>query len=492
MNLKMITRIQAYILEIEAVLMIPPLIIALWTKDRPATLGFIVAIAVAVIAGGIIFLVTKGATRKFYAKEGMAATGFAWVIMSLDGCLPFFISRRIPNFIDCFFETVSGFTTTGASIVPKVEALGKGLLYWRSFTHWVGGMGILVFFLAVVPISGRDKGFTLHLLRAESPGPEVNKMVPKMRQSAGISYILYCILTVLDVIFLLIGKMPLFDALCIAYGTAGTGGFSVLSSGCASYTPFAQWVTTIFMLAFGVNFSLYYLMTIHHFKAVAKDEELRLYLSIVLISTALIAINVFGRTVDTSHLGPTIRHAAFQVASIITTTGYATTDFNKWPALSKSILLFLMFAGACAGSTGGGIKNIRLVILFKSFRRNIHQVMHPHEVSVVRVNHSRVSEQTISNVNAYLVIYVMIVIASVLLISADPGNFSFETNFSAIMATFNNIGPGLGKVGPTSNFSCYNNFSTLIMSFDMLLGRLEIYPILALFVPSLYKKSGRF
>lgn len=490
MNFKMILRIQSWILLIESILMIPPLFISIATHDPEAINGFVVAIGVAVLVGFIGWLLTRNADRHFYAKEGMFATGLAWVVMSLVGCLPFFISGRIPNFFDAFFEIVSGFTTTGASVAPDVEALGKGILYWRSFSHWVGGMGVLVFFLAIVPVTGNNNGFTLHILRAESPGPEVNKMVPRMRDSASILYIMYIVLTALDIIFLMIGKMPVFDAFCIAYGTAGTGGFSVLNSGCATYTPFAQWVTTIFMLLFGVNFGLYYLMIMKKIGAALKDEELRLYLSVVLISIVLIVINVFGKTADTAHLGTTIRHSAFTVASIITTTGYSTTDFNLWPSFSKAILLFLMFDGACAGSTGGGIKNVRLLLLIKNLKRNTHQIFHPNEVRVVKMNGSRVSERTLNNINSYLTVYVMILIVSVLIVSADPGNFSFETNFSAIMATFNNIGPGLGKVGPTGNFSCYNNLSTLIMTFDMLFGRLEIFPIMALFMPSVYKKGN--
>jgi trk system potassium uptake protein TrkH len=488
MNFKMIFRIQSWILLVEAVLMLPPLLISMVIKDSPAVRAFVIAI---ILAAGIGFLgrfLTRRVVPRFYAKDGFIATGLAWIVMSIIGCLPFFLSGRIPNYIDAFFEIISGFTTTGASVVSDVEALGKGLLYWRSFSHWVGGMGILVFFLAIVPITGKDNGFTIHILRAESPGPEVNKIVPRMRDSAAILYIMYCVLTVLDIIFLIIGRMPVFDAFCIAFGTAGTGGFAVLNSGCATYTPFAQWVTTIFMLLFGVNFSLYYLMILKKIKSALSDEELRLYLSIVVICVLIITINIFTQTVDTGNLPDTVRHAAFQVASIITTTGYSTTDFNLWPSLSKAILIFLMFVGASAGSTGGGIKNVRLLLLMKSFHRNVHQILHPKEVRVVRLNGARVSAQTVTNVNNYLVAYVLIVIASVLILAADRGNFSFETNFTAVMATFNNIGPGLDQVGPTQNFSIYSNFSTLVMCADMLLGRLEIFPILAIFAPSSYRR----
>lgn len=489
MNIKMVMRIQSWILLIEAILMVPPLLISIVVHDPEAVRGFVIAILIAVAAGAAGWYLTRNADRHFYAREGMVTTGLAWIVLSLIGCLPFFLSGRIPNFIDAFFEIVSGFTTTGASVVSDVEVLGKGILYWRSFSHWVGGMGVLVFFLAIMPVTGNNNGFTLHILRAESPGPEVNKMVPRMRDSAAILYVMYVVLTALDILFLIIGKMPIFDAFCIAYGTAGTGGFSVLNSGCATYTPFAQWVTTIFMLAFGVNFGLYYLMVMKKFSAAFKDEELRQYLLIVLASIVLISINVFGRTADTGNMNDTVRNSAFTVASIVTTTGYSTTDFNLWPNFSKAMLLFLMFVGASAGSTGGGIKNVRVLLLLKNLKRNAHQIFHPNEVRIVRMNRQRVSEQTLNNVNSYLTIYVLIVIASVLLISADPGNFSFETNFSAIMATVNNIGPGLDQVGPTQNFSIYSGLSKLIMSFDMLFGRLEIFPILALFMPSVFRKN---
>ncbi len=488
MNLKMVLRIQSYILFIVAVLMLPSLVISVFCRDMPVVIGFIVGIGAAFFTGLLIRICTRKADRHFYAKEGMVTTGLAWMVMSAIGCLPFFISGRIPNYIDAFFEMVSSFTTTGASVVSDVEALGKGLLFWRSFGHWIGGMGILVFFLAIIPISGNNSGFTLHILRAESPGPAVNKMVPRMRDTAAILYVLYCALTVLDIILLMFAGLPVFDAFCIAFGTAGTGGFAVLNSGLAGYSAAAQWITTIFMLAFGINFGLYYLMVVKRFAAALKDEELRQYLCIVAAVTTLIFLNIFRKFPEAMGVEPALRHAAFQVASIITTTGYSTVDFDLWPSLSRSLIVFLMFLGASAGSTGGGFKNIRVTLLLKSLKRNAHQIFHPHEISVVRLNGSRVSEQTLINTHSYLTCYVLIIIVSVLLISVDGGNFSFETNFTAVMATFNNIGPGLGQVGPTQNFSIYNNLSTFLLSLDMLLGRLEIFPILAIFTPALYRK----
>lgn len=490
MNYKIMVRIQAWILLIEAAFMLPALLIALGESDGPAIRGFAAAIAAGLIAAGLMAFFTRHAQRRFYAREGLVCTGFAWIVLSLVGAIPFTVSGRMPNYIDAFFEIVSGFTTTGASVLSDVEMLGHGLLYWRSFSHWVGGMGVLVFFLAVIPTSGKNDGYMLHILRAESPGPSVSKMVPKMRSTAIILYKMYCALTVLDILLLIvIGRMPVFDAFCIAFGTAGTGGFAVLNSGCAAYTGAAQTITTIFMLLFGVNFSMYYYLLMKQLKNVFGDEELRLYLGIVLLAIVAITVNVLGRTIDTENLAGSIHHAAFQVASIVTTTGYSTVDFDLWPSLSKAILLCLMFVGASAGSTGGGIKVSRVLLLFKSVQRNLHQTFHPNEVRIIRMSGSRVPEQTLANVNSYLAAYVLIVVVSFLLVSADRANFSLTTNFSAIMATFNNIGPGFDAVGATQNYGAYSNFSKIIMSVDMLAGRLEILPILALFVPATYRRG---
>lgn len=489
MNIKIMIRIHAWILGLEAAFMLPALIIALAIQDEPAVRGFLGAIAAAIGIALLMGLASRHAERKFYAREGLVCTGMAWIVLSLIGCLPFVISGRIPNFIDAFFEIVSGFTTTGASILTDVEALGKPLLYWRSFSHWVGGMGVLVFFLAIIPASGKNDGYMLHILRAESPGPSVSKMVPRMRDTAAILYVIYVFLTVLDIIFLLIGRLPVFDAFCIAFGTAGTGGFAVLNTGCATYSPFAQNVTTVFMLLFGVNFSIYYILLMRRFAEGLKDEELRMYLILVGLAILVISINVFRATPETGSLSTTVRHAAFQVASIITTTGYSTVDFDLWPSLSKGILLALMFVGASAGSTGGGIKVSRVLILLKNIRRNAHQIFHPHEVRIIRLNGQRLPERTVNNVNGYLAAYVIIVIVSFLILSADRANFSIGTNFSSVMATFNNIGPGFESVGPTQNFSAYSGLSKIVMSFDMLLGRLEIFPILALFAPSTFRRA---
>ena len=480
MNYKMMGRFIAQILTIEGVFMIPALGISLFCSDTMATRGFLITLFIIAAAAVILNVICRGAPSAFYAKEGLVCVGGSWIVLSLVGCLPFYISQEIPRYIDAFFEMVSGFTTTGASIIPNVEALSKGILYWRSFSHWLGGMGVLVFLLAFSGAKGQ--GFTMHLLRAESPGPAVGKLVPKMRKTAAILYIIYVVMTILNIVFLLIGGMSLFEAVCHAFGTAGTGGFGIKADSLAGYSPYLQNVTTVFMILFGVNFSCYYLLLIRQWKNVVKDEELRLYFGIILASIGLIVWNLHGYY-DT--LGETIRHAAFQVGSIITTTGYATTDFDLWPSFSKTILLCLMVVGACAGSTGGGLKVARLLLLLKSARRNIRQMLQPRKVQVVRNNGQTVDEKILDNTNAYLAVYVLIVFLVFVVISLD--GFSVGTNFSAVLCTFNNIGPGLEAVGPTCNFSAYSDLSKLVLSFAMLAGRLEIFPILVLFSRSTWK-----
>ncbi len=483
MNYKMMGRFIALILTVEAVFMIPPLLIGVFDGDSGTALAFLWSMLTALALAGILALLSRGATKSFFAKEGLVCVGSSWIILSLVGCLPFLISGAIPGFIDALFEIVSGFTTTGASVLSNVEGLSRGMLYWRSFSHWLGGMGVLVFLLAIIPVSGRNDGFTMHILRAESPGPDVGKLVPRMRQTASILYILYVVLTVLDVLFLLAGRMPFFDALCTAFGTAGTGGFGIKNDSMASYSPYLQNVCTVFMLLFGVNFSCYYLLLLRHVRSVLKDEELRLYIGIVLFSIVLITMNV--RSIY-STLGETIRHAAFQVSSIITTTGFATSDFNQWPTFSKALLLILMVVGACAGSTGGGIKCSRVLLLFKTLKRNIQKIIHPRSVQVIRVNGKVMDEQVIANTNAYLAAYVIIVLMSFLIVSLDGQDLI--TSFSAVLACFNNIGPGLELVGPSENYALFGGISKLVLIFDMLAGRLEIFPILTLLSPGNWKK----
>ena len=476
MNYKMMGRFVGQIVSLETVFMIPALIIAAANGESSAVKGFLISMAVTLILSGILLLICRDSGRLFGAREGLVCVGLSWVILSLLGCLPFFISGEIPRFMDAFFETVSGFTTTGASILSDVEALSSSLLYWRSFTHWVGGMGVLVFLLAIAPGSNGDKGFTMHLLRAESPGPDVGKLVPKMRQTAMILYLIYIVMTVLNVVCLLAGGMSVLEAVCTAFGCAGTGGFGIKNDSLASYSSYIQVVCAVFMFLFGVNFSCYYLLLLRQFKSIFKDEELRLYFGFAFLSIVLIALNIrplYGT------LEETVRHAVFQVSSIMTTTGFCTTDFDLWPSFSKGILLMLMVVGACAGSTGGGLKCARVLLLFKSLRRNIRQVLNSKKVQVVRNNDRVVDEKVLHNTDAYLASYVIIIVVSFLLISLD--NFSTATNLSAVLACFNNIGPGLEMVGPTSNYSAYGDFSKFVLILDMLAGRLEIFPILVLF-----------
>lgn len=482
MNYKMIGRFIAQILLLEAGFMIPALLISVYNKESAAIRAFLLSLLALAVTVAILHKLSKGTSKGFYAKEGLVCVGCSWIVLGMLGCLPFYLSQEIPSYIDSFFEIVSGFTTTGASILSDVEALSRGLLYWRSFSHWLGGMGVLVFLLALIPVSGRNDGFAMHLLRAESPGPTVGKLVPRIRHTAMILYILYILLTILNIVFLLLGDLPLFDAVCTAFGTAGTGGFGIKNDSLASYSPYIQWVTTIFMLLFGVNFSCYYLLFLGHFVSVWKDEELRLYCGIVLGSIALITLNL-GQSIGA--FGDTVRHVSFQVGSIVTTTGFATADFDLWPSFSKAILFALMLVGACAGSTGGGFKCGRLLLILKILQRNINQVLHPKKVQVIKVNGQVMDEKVLSHTNAYLSAYVVILITSYLLISLD--GFSMLTNLSAVVACFNNIGPGFDAVGATCNYASFSPLSKLVLILNMLAGRLEIFPILVLFSKDTWK-----
>ena len=479
MNYRMMGKFIGRILFVEVVFMLPALLISVYHGEKDTIFGFLTGMVITLLVALFLSILCRKARKGFYAREGLVCVGASWIVMSLLGCLPFYFSGEIPRFIDAVFETVSGFTTTGATILPEVETLSRGNLYWRSFTHWLGGMGVLVFVLAIG--RGRDKsdGYTMHLLRAESPGPKVEKLVPKMKDSAKILYFIYVLLTILNVFFLLIGRMPLFDAVCTALGTAGTGGFGIKNDSMAGYSPYLQNVCTVFMLLFGVNFSCYFMLAIRQVKNVFRDEELRFYIGTILGSILLIAWNVRGFY---GTLGETFRHAAFQVASIVTTTGFATTDFDLWPSFSKAILLSLMIVGACAGSTGGGFKCGRALLLIKSLRRNVRQILHPQKVQVVRVNGQMVTERVLDNTNAYLAAYVFIIVFSFIVVSID--GFSPMTNFSAVLSCFNNIGPGLENVGPTCNFGDYSVLSKGMLIVDMLAGRLEIFPILILFSKS--------
>ncbi len=482
MNYKMIGRFLGQILAIEGFFMIPAMAISIGHDEWHTVWAFLATLAAIVLTAGVLLLSGRKAPKAMNAREGMVCVGVSWIVLSLFGCLPFVLSGDIPRYIDGFFEIVSGFTTTGASILSNVEAMSKGSLYWRSFSHWLGGMGVLVFLLAVTS-GDQDKGFTMHLLRAESPGPDVGKLAPRMRKTASILYIIYIVLTLANILFLLFGGMDLFEAVCTAFGTAGTGGFGIKNDSLGSYSPYIQYVTAIFMFLFGVNFSCYYLLLLRQFRSVFRDEELRTYFGIVVAAIILVVLNIrhlYGT------LEETIRHASFTVSSIITTTGFSSTDFDQWPAFSKSIIMFLMVVGACAGSTGGGLKVSRLLYLLKSLRRNTSQILNPRRVKKVRNNGQVVSEQILDNTNAYLAAYACILVISFVLISLDGGTIG--TNFTAVLACFNNIGPGLEAVGPTCNFGHYSDLSKLVLSVDMLAGRLEIFPILVLFSKSTWKR----
>ncbi len=480
MNRRMILSVVGKMVMAEGILMLLPLIVS--GIYREACLwSFTVTAGAAILVGFLLVTFAKPRTPVIYAKEGFFIVSASWILFSLIGALPFTLSGEIPSYIDAVFETVSGFTTTGSSVLTDVEALSHGLLFWRSFTHWIGGMGILVFVLAVIPnISERS----IHILRAEVPGPTVGKLVPRIKDTAKILYLIYVGMTAIQVILLLCGGMPLFDSLLHAFGTAGTGGFGIKADSLAGYSPYLQWVITIFMFLFGVNFNVYYLILIRRFKSALKSTEFWVYLGIVLGSILLICFNIYSQygTVE-----ETVRHAAFQVSSVITTTGFATTDFDLWPTFSKGILLLLMFVGACAGSTGGGIKVSRVTLVFKQIRREFQRLLHPRAVKALRFEGRTVEEQTLTGVNSYLGLYFLCFAVIFLIISLEP--FGLETNFSAVAACFNNIGPGFGAVGPTASFAEYSNLSKIVLSAAMLLGRLEIFPLLIFFSPSSWLKK---
>lgn len=483
MNHKMILRLVCYILRVGAIGMLPALLISLFHQEYSAVLGLSISIVLGAVLSLVTYLVPPK-TREIGAQEGFISVALCWIAVSLIGALPFFFSREIPNFIDCIFETVSGFTTTGASILENVEGLSMGLLYWRSFTHWLGGMGVLVFLLAVVPM-GKGKNSLLHVMRAESPGPQVDKLVPRLQNTAKLLYTIYIVLTLVQVVLLLLGGMSVFDSFCTAFGTAGTGGFGVKNDSMAGYSPYLQGVCTVFMALFGINFSIFYLLLLRQFKKAFCNRELLLYLGVMVGAMLLITWNIlplFG-----NRLGEAFHQAAFQVSSIMTTTGFSTTDFNLWPAFSKMLLVVLMIFGACAGSTGGGIKAARILLMFKASRRSVNRMLKPRSVSVVQMEGQTVSEDVIQNTYSYIAVYALTALVSMLLISIDE--FSVETNITAVLACLNNIGPGLDMVGPAGNYSQFSGFSKLVLSFNMLAGRLEIFPVLMLFVPAAWKKA---
>lgn len=481
MNRRLIVNYIGLILNIEAALMTPALLIALFKHERACAFAFAVTIFVLLLFG-ILFIRLKTWSKRIYAREGFVIVALSWIAMSAFGCLPFYLSGEIPSIIDSFFETVSGFSTTGATILSDVEVLPMSMLYWRSFTHWVGGMGVLVFMLAVIPMS---EGSSMRIMRAESPGPVVGKLVPKLRHTARILYIIYILMTLAEIILLLCGGMPFFDSLTHAFGTAGTGGFSIKNASIGAYdSVYLQNVIAVFMLLFGVNFNVYYLILSKNFKSAFKSSELRMYVGIIVFSIVTITINILSYY-DT--VREALHDTLFQVAAIITTTGYATANFDLWPQYSRCLLVALMLMGACAGSTGGGIKVARVMMVFKSVRNYTQKLLHPRSVKLMKIDGKVITEGTLHEVFVYLISFTFIALASIVIISFE--NFDFDTTVTSVISCMGNIGPGLSRVGPAGNFVGFSNLSKLVFCVDMLFGRLEIFPMLLLFSPSLWRRG---
>ncbi len=479
MNGAMVIYILGSVLKVEAFFLLFPCLVALVYGEAAGR--WFVLTAVLSAAAGFLLAGKKPQNTVFYLKEGCVSTALSWIVMSVVGCLPFYWSEAIPSFTDALFETISGFTTTGASILSDVECLPWSILFWRSFSHWIGGMGVLVFLLAIIPLSG---GSHMNLMRAESPGPSVGKLVPKVRATARILYMIYFGLTVVELIFLLIGGMPFLEALMISFGTAGTGGFGVRNSSIGGYSPYIQWVVAVFMVLFGVNFNAYYFILLKRFKQAFSMEEVKGYFLIIAAASAVIFINIYDRTMTAAD---TLRHVVFQVSSLMTSTGFATVDFDLWPSAAKVVLIIIMFIGACAGSTGGGLKVSRVLILGKSVRRELNAYLHPKSVKTIKMEDKPLDQSAISSVGVYFTTFILIFGVSFFLISLE-GN-DLETNFTAVLTTLNNMGPGLAKVGPTQNFGGLSVLSKYVLMFDMLAGRLELFPMLVLFHPLLWKEA---
>lgn len=477
MNSSIILYILGYVLKIESFLMLLPCVVAIIYREKFGLYYLGVAALCALL--GLAMTHRKPQNTVFYLKEGCVITALSWIFLSLFGCLPFVLSGDIPSFTDALFETISGFTTTGASILSDVESLSHCSLFWRSFTHWIGGMGVLVFLLAIVPMSG---GSHINLMRAESPGPSVGKLVPKVKYTARILYGIYLALTVLEIIFLLAGGMPVFDALTTSFGTAGTGGFGIKNDSLMSYSNYLQWVVTIFMILFGVNFNAYYYILFRNFKKAFSMEEVRCYFLIIIAAIGIIFMDIIDRSASAFDA---LTKVAFQVGSIITTTGFSTADFNLWPQTSKTILVLLMFIGACAGSTGGGIKVSRFVVLFKTIIKELNSYIHPKSIKKIKIDGKPVEHDVVRAINVYFIAFMIIFSISVFAISFEGKDL--VTNFTAVVATINNIGPGLELVGPTQNFGGFTVFSKYVLMFDMLAGRLELFPLLILFHPIVWK-----
>lgn len=479
MNYAMISYILGQLLRFEAIFLVLPTVVGFLYKEDDTYIYLGLSLAIYLL--GTLLTWKPPTNRQLHTKDGFITVALGWIVLSIFGALPFVFTGDIPSYIDSLFETISGFTTTGASILSDVEALSHANLFWRSFTHWIGGMGVFVFILAIVPMIG---GSTMYLMKAESPGPSVDKFVPKVKDTAKILYTLYIGITLLQIICLLLAKMPLFDTLTHTFGTVGTGGFGIKNSSIGGYTSLQQNIITFFMIASGINYSAYFFIISKNFKDAFRMEEVRWYLGIILISVGIITINTLPLY---SGFLETLKHAFFQVASIITTTGYSTVNFDLWPELSKTVLVLLMIIGACAGSTGGGFKVSRILILIKTIKKELSLMIHPREVKKIRMDGHVIKHEVIRSANVFTIIYFVLFFFSVLLISID--NLDFTTNFTAVAATLNNIGPGLAGVGPTCNFSCYSVFSKIILMFNMLAGRLELFPLILLIMPGTWKHN---
>lgn len=481
MNRRVILHTVGKIVQLESILLLLPLLVSVGYGEWRAVAAFAVTVAIALCIGSLLTLTTKRGDRRIFARGGLVSVALSWVALSLIGAAPFVITGEIPSYVDALFEVISGFTTTGASILSDPAVLSRGLLFWRSFTHWIGGMGVIVLMMAILPA---ESGRSIHIMRAEMPGPIVGKLVPRLRDTAKTLYVIYIVLTLVEFLFLFAGGMPWFDSALYTFGTAGTGGFGIRADSVGGYSAYSQWVIAIFMLLFGVNFNVYQLIWMRRVRTALRSTEMWCYFAIVAVAAALITLNILPRFPAFSDA---LRHAVFQVSSIMTTTGYSTVDFNLWPGLSKAVLVLLMIIGACAGSTAGGLKVSRVMMLFKSVRRDLQRMVHPRSVGSVHLEGKPVDDGVLTGVGAYFALYALCLGATFLLLSFEP--FSLETNFTAATACFNNIGPGLAEVGPAASYGGYSAISKLVLSLAMLLGRLEIYPLLVILSPSTWIKK---
>lgn len=479
MNRRMVVFFLGWVLRIEAVLMVLPIICSLIYKE--SAVWVLIAIAVVSYFIGFLFSFKKPANQTLYTREGFVAVALSWIVLSIIGALPFYLTGTIGSFVDALFETISGFTTTGASILSEVEYMPKGVLFWRSFTHWIGGMGVLVFILAVLPMVGGDN---IYLMKAESPGPSVGKLVPKVKQTAKILYAIYLCITVVEIIALKISGLPLLDSILMTFGTVGTGGFSVVNTGCLEYTALQQNIITFFMVLCGMNFNIFFLMSIRRFKDALKSEEVLTYLGIYLFAVVTIAINVRGQF---DSIWQAFHHSFFNTAACMTTTGFAISDFNTWPTYSKMVLISVMFVGGCAGSTAGGMKVSRIAIAAKTIGKELSHLIHPRSIKILKFEGKTIEHSVLRGVNVFFMAYLLTFVGSILLVSLEGKDV--VTTVTAVIATINNIGPGLEGVGPMSNFAAFSPFSKCILMFDMLAGRLELFPMLLLFMPRTWRRQ---